>query len=52
MDSAVIWWLFLQDLSLTAKKTEDCFLLVWSEWRQGLDADDDEKSRVAQVWRK
>lgn len=52
MESAVTWWLFLQDVSLTAEKTEDRFLLVWSEWEQGLDADDDEKSRVDRVWRK
>ena len=55
MDYAVILWLFLQDVSLTAKKTEDCFLLVWSGWEQGLtddddDDDDDEQSRVDQVW--
>lgn len=42
MGSAVIWWLFFQDVSLTAKKTGDCFLLVWSKWEQGFDADDDD----------
>lgn len=52
MESAVAWWIFLLDVSLTAKKTEDCFVLVWSGWQQGLDADNDEKSRVVRGWRK
>lgn len=56
MDSAVIWWPFLQSGSLTAEKTEDCFLRVWSQLEQMMDADDDsdddEKSMADQAWRK